>query len=442
MSETSLLHEVQKLKAEWDGLQPLKPEDEERLWQKFRLEWNFNSNHIEGNTLTYGETELLIMHDQTTGDHALREYEEMKAHDLAIHHVRKLARDARDLSEADIRELNRIILKEPFWKEAITADGRPTRKQIVPGEYKTAPNNVRTATGELFRFEDPINVPIRMQELVGWLRNALKETKPQLDLLAAKAHHEFVLIHPFDDGNGRVARLLMNYAVLRLGYLPVIIKSADKKNYLAALRKADAGDREPFSAYLLQQLKWSLELGIKAAKGESIEEVSDVEKQIALLAQNEAGKTARIQKRSWEKLDYLFDQCWKPLFEKFEGKTENLRALFFSSRFVIHADTGSQGSDWRSQLEYILKQRQQMPRQVSMYLQMEGYAGTAPRPFNLALNLEIQLSDYEYQIRSGQQCVFKKLYSEMLLSDERDRIIQSALKQALENIQEMTSPKE
>lgn len=78
-------------KSQWMTAQPLKVEDDERLWKKFRLEWSYNSNHIEGNTLTYGETELLIILGQTKGNHTIREYDEMKAHDLAVRHILKLA---------------------------------------------------------------------------------------------------------------------------------------------------------------------------------------------------------------------------------------------------------------------------------------------------------------------------------------------------------------
>lgn len=439
MNETEIITQIQSLKAEWDALQPLKPADEERLWQKLRLEWNYNSNHIEGNTLTYGETELLFLHDQTTGDHTLREYEEMKAHDLAIHHVRKLARDARDLSEADLREMNRIILKEPFWKEAITPEGKPTRKQIVPGEYKTTPNNVRTATGELFRFEDPINVPIRMQELVVWLRNVLNQNSPPLDLLLGKAHYDFVLIHPFDDGNGRVARLLVNYILIRLGYPPLIIKSADKKNYLAALRKADAGDLAPFADYLLQQLKWSLELGIKAAKGESVEEPSDVEKEIALLVHSEAAKKDRIKKKSWEVIDACYQNSWEKLLTQFDDKTAKIRELFDSSALSISSSRGVQGEDWRTQLNYVLRNRQYLLDQFSMELRLQGYVGDAPRPFNLHLNLQFSLSEYDYEIRSSGDKAVRKLYSEYLLSDEAQTLINSALKAALDNIKQQSA---
>ncbi len=210
---------IQKLKAEWDSLQPLSKENEDRLWRKLRLEWDYHSNHIEGNTLTYGETELLIIFGETRGSHTLREYEEMKAHDVAIHHVRELAQERRPLSEADIRALNQRLLKEPFWKPAITPDGSSTRKQIIPGQYKAQPNNVRTATGEIFNFADPLDVPKRMQEYLGIL-NGEFASGPEFILHLARAHHEFLLIHPFDDGNGRVGRLLLNYVLLKQGYPP------------------------------------------------------------------------------------------------------------------------------------------------------------------------------------------------------------------------------
>ena len=236
--DTSIL----EFKSEWDFLQPLQPDRGKRLWQKLRLEWNYHSNHIEGNTLTYGETELLLLHDQTHGAHDIRDYVEMKAHDVGIEHLRKLAADPeREISEADIRDLNKIILKEPFWKPTETVEGQPTRKQIIPGEYKTTPNNVRTASGEIFEFAAPNEVPARMKALVDWLSVELEGPIEDIAAVAAKLHHDFVLIHPFDDGNGRVARMLVNYLLLRTGHLPMIIPTEQKKAYLAALRLADAG---------------------------------------------------------------------------------------------------------------------------------------------------------------------------------------------------------
>jgi Fic family protein len=169
------------LKSEWCALQPLSSENDRRLWQKLRLEWNYHSNHIEGNALTYGETVLLLLHGQTHGNHTLREYEEMKAHDVGIAHLRNLAADRdRLIGSGDIRDLNRIILKEPYWKPTQTPDGQRTRAEVVPGEYKTLPNSVITATGELFEYAPPMEVALRMQALVDWLASALIDDEPPI----------------------------------------------------------------------------------------------------------------------------------------------------------------------------------------------------------------------------------------------------------------------
>jgi Fic family protein len=282
MSELSLLIEkVDSLKSELEQLRPLKKEDKERLDKKFRLEWNYNSNHIEGNTLTYGQTELLLIFEKTTGDHEMREYEEMQAHDVAIKLVNEYANDkTRDLTEADIREWNKIILVKPFWGNAQTADGQPTRKLIQPGEYKKEPNSVRLQNGEMFHYASPEETPAKMNDLLVWLRKVTTEKKLHPVQIAAQLHYDFVRIHPFDDCNGRTSRLLMNYVLIQNGFPPVIIKSADKKGYLNALNKADVGDVNAFIEYVANELIWSLEIFVKAAKGGSIEEEDDLYKEI------------------------------------------------------------------------------------------------------------------------------------------------------------------
>ncbi len=123
------MEHINGLKKQLAQLQPLSIENKQRLDKKFRMEWNFNSNHIEGNTLTYGETELLLIFDLTKGNHELREYEEMKRHDVALKLIYDLANDKeRQLTEKFIREINEILLVRPFYKEAITPDGQQTPK--------------------------------------------------------------------------------------------------------------------------------------------------------------------------------------------------------------------------------------------------------------------------------------------------------------------------
>jgi Fic family protein len=278
---TDKLEQVKKLKESLDALLPMSVENERAFWKKIRLDWNYNSNHIEGNTLTYGETQLLLMFDKTTGDHELREYQEMKAHDVAIHMVKEWAKDkSRFLTENDIRELNEIILVQPYWKEAETYDGQPTRRQIKVGAYKEHPNSVRLKNGETFEYASPLETPQKMAELIEMYRNS---TIREAVMNAAQLHYSFIRIHPFDDGNGRVARLITNYELMKNDFPPIIVKSTEKEKYLTALQKADAGDLAAFHEYIADQLIWSLELAINAAKGNNIEEKGDLDKKLALL---------------------------------------------------------------------------------------------------------------------------------------------------------------
>ena len=274
---------IDQLSATYHSLLPMSPENQHRWDKKVRLEFNYNSNHIEGNTLTYGETELLLLFDETHGSRPMRDYEEMKAHDVAFQKIKEWATDTETpLTEQDIKNLNQIILVQPFWKNAITPDGQPTRRQITVGNYKTQPNSVRLPNGELFEYTAPQEVPIKMQELMEWYRD--EQTTLHPITLAAMFHYKFVCIHPFDDGNGRVSRLLMNYVLLAHKLPPVVIKSSDKQNYLHALHLADTGQYEAFIRYIAEQVVSSLEMAIKAAKGESIEEPDDLDKEIALVA--------------------------------------------------------------------------------------------------------------------------------------------------------------
>jgi Fic family protein len=338
----SILKKIDSLRAELDSFKPLKQEDNERLWKKFRLEWNFNSNHIEGNTLTYRKTELLLIFDKTTDDHEMREYEEMKAHDVAIKLIQEYAKDSsRALIEANVRELNKIILVRPYWSDAQTPDGQATKREIIPGEYKKQPNSVRLQNGEMFHYASPEETPAKMAELIEWYRKAETEKKLHPLELAAKIHYDFVRIHPFDDSNGRTSRLLMNYVLLRHGFPPVIIKSADKKNYLTALNKADVGDLDSFIEYVGKQLVWSLEVNIKAAKGESIEEDEDLYKEIEIWERSIRKVDSNEPVNQIESLKDIFLKYLIPFFSELKSRYGQFDKLFtYSQIYVIESTPG------------------------------------------------------------------------------------------------------
>ena len=274
---------LDRLKADLDALRPLAPEQEQRVLQKFRLEWNYNSNAIEGNSLTMGETRSLLLHGLTAAGKPMRDHLDIKGHNEAVLWLEDFVRDQRPLTEQFIRGMHEVLLGEAYYTSAQTATGQPTRKMIVPGQYKQQPNNVLTATGEMFYFASPEETPAKMTELVDWYR--AEDAAPTMHpvALAAEFHYRFVRVHPFDDGNGRMSRLLMNLILMRHGYPMTVIKSDDRNRYLAALSEADAGESEPFLRFIIENVEASLQLMIRAAKGESIDEPSDLDKKLALL---------------------------------------------------------------------------------------------------------------------------------------------------------------
>jgi Fic family protein len=279
------LKKATALKKELDGYRPLTPEVEQRIMQKFRLDWNYHSSHIEGNLLTYGETKALILFGVTAQAKPLKDHLEMTGHNEAIKYIEEIISQERPLTETFIRELHKLILKEPYEVDAITPDKKPTRRMIKIGQYKTVPNHVLTKTDEIFYFASPEETPAKMSDLMQWYNENKDNADIHPVLFATEFHYRFIRIHPFDDGNGRIARLLMNFILMQKGYPPAIIKTGDKETYFAALQQADAGQLEYFFNYVCEQVNHSLELMIKGAKGESIEDEDDLDKRLALLKQ-------------------------------------------------------------------------------------------------------------------------------------------------------------
>lgn len=274
-----------QLKTDLDKLRPINKDQEARIMQKFRLDWNYHSNHLEGNSLTFGETKALLLHGITAQGKPLKDHIEITGHNEAVNWIIDVVKEDYPLNESFIRQLHTLLLKESYEVNAITAEGQPTKKRVEVGKYKSLPNHVQTATGEIFYFATPEETPAKMEELINLFRTKKSEIETNPILLAAEFHYKFIRIHPFDDGNGRTARILMNFILMQYGYPPVIIKTEDKTNYFAALQQGDAGLIEQFVEYIAQNLVRSLEIMIAGAKGEDIEEPDDIDKEIALLEQ-------------------------------------------------------------------------------------------------------------------------------------------------------------
>ncbi len=302
---------IKILYEEWQALQPVEPNVCDNINRKFMLEFNYNSNHIEGNTLTYGQTELLLMFGQVDGDAKMRDLEEMKAHNVGLKMMQEEAEATdRPLTEYFIRELHRTLLREDYEVRKVQKDGSTTTYTIHAGQYKRRPNSVITETGERFEYASPEETPALMTDLVEWYNHAAQEGRLSALQLSSLFHYRYIRIHPFEDGNGRIARLLVNFILLRAGYSMIIVRSDDKQQYLSALNRSDIAvglapsqgaqaeleQIEPFVEYMKKCLERALTLRIKAAIGESIEESNDFKKKVAIIKKNATLK--KIEKTS------------------------------------------------------------------------------------------------------------------------------------------------
>ncbi len=443
MALVDKIKKIDILKKELDDLQPVSKENEDKLWKKFRLEWNFNSNHIEGNTLTYGETELLIIFDKTAGNHELREYEEMKAHDVAIHLIKEWSKDkTRRITETDIRNLNEVILVRPYWKEALTYDGQPTRRLIKIGQYKDHPNSVKLPSGEMFHYASPQETPGKMADLMTLFEQRSKDLHPVF--VASNLHYQFVLIHPFDDGNGRVSRLLANLYLMQEGYPPIIIKTEDKKAYLTALQKSDAGDKPAFYEYMADQLIWSLEKAIKASKGESIEDEDDVDKEIFLLKKQLSDKDIIKIKRSEDTVLEVFKTSILQFAEYAIKELSGLNDFFMSNsqNFTFqgqnkHAnfEMPNNSHDLNREVEKITTFGFPFTSCTFTYM-FNGFSYSRQNPHNTSVSLQVDFEQYRYVLNARQngRKELIKLYDEKLTEEENKLLAKEMKREMLETI--------
>lgn len=224
----------------WEELQPLTPRKQYLLSQRFTVDYNFNSNHIEGNTLTYGQTELLLLLGKVSGEGDLKDYNDMKASQVGYEMMRE-AVNLKDtpLTQNFIRQLHKVLLREDYTVYRNLPGGVQTSYVIHAGQYKTRPNSVITRYGDRFEYASPEETPGLMSDLVDWY-NVAEESGAYTPVeLAVLFHYRYIRIHPFEDGNGRIARLMVNYILARHDWPMIVVRSRDKREYIEALHKSD-----------------------------------------------------------------------------------------------------------------------------------------------------------------------------------------------------------
>jgi len=247
-------------------LRPLPESAVQKLREKFQIEMTYNSNAIEGNSLTLRETFLVINEGITIKGKPLKDHLEAKDHHAALEYLYDLVdKDKKHtVSEMLIKNLHQIILQETDKEWA----GRYRNANVIIGGAKHTP-------------PDALQVPNKMRDLITWLNS--KKNKLNIVELSALLHHRLVHIHPFFDGNGRTARLTMILFLMQAGYPLVVIMKTDRKKYYDILDKADGGIYEPLIKFIAQSVERSLDIYLKTltpatAKQEKFVSLAEISK--------------------------------------------------------------------------------------------------------------------------------------------------------------------
>lgn len=258
MLDSRLQQRIQDKKAQLDALRPLPTAAVQRLNEQLTIEWIYNSNAIEGSTLTLRETQLILEQGIAIGGKSLREHFEVVNHQEAIHLVESLVEQAQPITAFQVRQIHALVLSRIDDKNA--------------GAYRLVPVRIMGAAHEPAPAWD---IPAQMDAWAAWL--AAQEGVMDTVSLAALAHHRLVAVHPFIDGNGRSARLIMNLILMRAGYPPAIIANVNRQQYYSVLAQADRGNTAPLVNFVGRAVERSLTLYLEACTPQTTPPAADDE---------------------------------------------------------------------------------------------------------------------------------------------------------------------
>lgn len=226
------------------------------IHQKLRSLWTYHSNAIEGSTLSLSDTLFFLQEGITVGGKPLKDFLDAKNHAKAIGFMYEVVTEQRPIDPHFIKYINSILLSGGVDSTRVLDPfGNKVSARLTPGDYKKAPDHILQPDGMIAQDIEPYLVQAKMRILFEWLDTHIKSEHPVIT--AAIAHYNMIKAHPFDDGNGKGARILMNLILLREAYMPAIIRIEDRKEYIDCLTLADKGDINPFVSFVAKSLLWT-----------------------------------------------------------------------------------------------------------------------------------------------------------------------------------------
>jgi Fic family protein len=448
MSYTEKRKQVDLLQQKINAHGELNAEVKKKINYKFRLDWNYYSNSMEGNTLTMDETRSVMVGNLTVGGKPIKDVLEIKGHDEVIADILKIGKGELRLSEKRIKEIHKGIMYE---------EDKEKEKKI--GIWKTEPNYVLNYKGEKFEFVAPADVPERMHDLLNKINAAIdaiqqnkKDAPHPLDV-ALQFHLDYVVIHPFYDGNGRTARILANLLLISFGYPPFWVKTNERNIYNQYIGDIQGygGNPDLFFEFAADMILRSQNLVLDAIEGKDIGEQDDLDKELALLKAELKGENVLTTAATADNICDAVEVNIFPLFILIEEKCDGLKEFFFdSSRRIDVEITGESGarsvgtkdSKWEQLKENWLQKQVRAEgkkiRHLRYNYELKGFKKTVSAN-SFWLNMEVYFNDYNYSIqtdRSRNQPT-QIPYGKKLSLEEMQTFISPMIKEIIEGIKRL-----
>lgn len=425
-----------------------------KINQKFRLEWNYNSNSMEGNTLTIEETRSVMVGNLDVHQKPIKDVLEMKGHDEVITDILKIGKGELRLSEKRIKEIHSAIMHEE----------NPESKSKI-GQWKQQANEIINSKGEKYLFVAPELVPERMHDLLNRTNAAIdaiqsnSKNAPHPIDVALQFHLEYLEIHPFYDGNGRTARILTNLILIALGYTPFWITKSERSiyyNYISDIQ-GYGGDKEAFYYYVAGLIERSEQIVLDVLEGKEIEEEDDIEKEIELLKRQLKSKDDKVLAKSNEIIKELYENSFRKLFTDLIDKTKRIDEMFVEKKFQSSAEGNR---SWNRGIEYFdeffenlyedksnsvenIYGEEPQPKKIDdlrLGISYSGFKHDGTNTFGQYTNVWVLFQQYYYIINDTNSYndnggyLLKKLYSEIITEEEIKSVVNKLTKKLLEDI--------
>lgn len=391
---------------------------------KFRLEWNYYSNSMEGNSLTRQETRSVMVGNITVAGKPIKDVIEMKGHDDVITSIIKMGKGALNISEKRIKDIHKGIMHEED----------PEKAKLI-GQWKTAPNYLYNYKNERFDFVAPAAVPDRMHQLINWL-NTQKEKIQRGDkdalhpvMVASQFHLDYTTIHPFHDGNGRTARILTNLILIAYGYPPIYIKQEEKDIYYQYLADIQGYGGEPdlFYDFMAGLQIRSLQIVIDAMEGRDIAEPDDWEKQLNLLKKQlvtgDDVQVSKSVKAVWE----VIDASIIPLIDKVIKKLSEFDELFSEKRLLLTGSAENFSIKSIGEIrDYMKLKHDAFMDQIGFEYTLDGFKKSGINTFSVNVRLMWQFEQFKYRFflhHNEHSKSIVKLYHQYFTKEEIDEFV-------------------